>query len=65
MTSEREEFIKKQKECWDKNDAPHFMPGNCICYFCNGDIALEEIERGNNGSELVTGCPLCHRSYCE
>ena len=61
----REEFIKKQKECCDRHNAPHFMHKSGICYYCKGDVALAEIKRGNDGSELVTGCLLCNRSYCD
>ena len=41
------------------------MPNNGRCYSCNRDIIPALIEKGEDGSALVTGCPLCFYSYCE
>lgn len=61
----REEFLKNQKEHCRDISAPFFMPSNGICYRCRQDIIPELIKKGNNGTQLVTGCPLCFRSYCD
>jgi hypothetical protein len=63
MTDEitRDEFLKNQREI----KAPFFMPGNGVCYRCRKDIISTLIKNGNNGTSLVTGCPLCFWSYCD
>jgi hypothetical protein len=62
----REEFIKNQHEHCKEKEAPFFMPGNGFCYCCHKDIVPILIARGHTGSdELVTGCPICFRSYCD
>lgn len=60
------------KYCED-NKAPHFAPTN-YCYACRRSIYTTyningreskgiTVERAGNG--LITGCPHCHRSYCD
>lgn len=50
------------KYCKD-NHLPHFAP-NRFCYRCNRDIYLKiSVEKA--GSRLITGCPYCHRTYCD
>ncbi|HPS93894.1 MAG TPA: hypothetical protein PK600_05475 [Deltaproteobacteria bacterium] len=62
----RDEFIANQKKYCEENCAPFFMPSNGRCYRCNRDIIPALIKAGKDGSkELVTGCPLCFRSYCD
>lgn len=39
---------------------PHFAPYNGICWACHQQIY--ELE---SGTSFVTGCPHCHRSYCD
>lgn len=68
MTNEtvtREQFLKNQKQSCDKNDWPHFMPSNGICWGCRGDMIPALIDKGQDGNNLVTGCPLCCKSYCD
>ena len=43
-----------------KKGLPHFTPHNGVCFSCYGQIYTEV-----SGESLVTGCPLCHRSYCD
>tara|TARA_A100001388_G_scaffold233783_1_gene186893 strand:- start:245 stop:475 length:231 start_codon:yes stop_codon:yes gene_type:complete len=38
-----------------------FMPDSCICPFCGFDF----IEHPEVFVKPITGCPTCHRSYCE
>ena len=61
----REEFVENQKRCCKENDAPFFMPMSGRCYYCGSDIVIELINKGYDGTELVTGCPICYHSYCE
>lgn len=45
-----------------------FMPGDGICDFCHKDIvpSIANSTKWRTGNaEQVTGCPLCHMSYCE
>lgn len=67
-TEKRNEFIKRQKEIIQDGSfmqGSMFMPNDGYCYHCRGDVLQEEINRGNDGSKLVTGCMFCYRSYCE
>ena len=58
--------------CSDKG-YPHFAPTG-KCWKCNKNI-YEDIDHGNDyytgidveraGTELITGCPHCNRSYCD
>lgn len=62
----REEFIANQKRRCSRISAPFFMPANGMCFTCGSDIISALIKRGADGSkELITGCPICHRSYCD
>jgi hypothetical protein len=62
----REQFIKNQEAYCKEKGYPFFMPYNGMCWACGRDVVKSLIERGLRGKEdLVTGCPLCHRSYCD
>lgn len=61
----REEFLANQKKHCEETGAPFFMPNDGRCYNCRRDIIPTLIERGEDGTFLVTGCPLCYRSYCD
>jgi hypothetical protein len=45
---------------------PMFAPSDGRCGWCHGDIdgkgrySVEEA-----GSGMITGCPICHRSFCD
>jgi len=62
---ERKAFLELQAKHCSETGAPHFMPTDGICWHCGRDVVAVELERGNNGSELVTGCRWCSYSYCE
>ena len=58
-----------------EKEYPHFAPTSGRCYDCGRNIYLK-IESSNGkyssgysveraSSELITGCPHCHHSYCE
>ena len=62
----REIFVVNQEILCHKRSAPLFMPLNGVCYNCGSDIISALIKRGEDGSkELITGCPICHRTYCD
>ncbi len=67
--------IEAQKKYCEDNKAPHFAPQNGRCWSCGNNIYAPK-ERQNcgtpsgitvekAGSELVTGCPHCYRTYCD
>jgi len=65
-TGTREAFITNQLNLCRKLTAPFFMSENGVCYKCGRDIIPVLINKGEDGSkELVTGCPICHRTYCD
>ena len=61
----KEQFIQNQEKYCKENNAPFFMSRSGVCNCCRRNIIPILIEKGNDGSKLVTGCPLCHRSYCD
>jgi len=71
------EACKAQAKLQKEKGYPDFAPSNGRCYNCRSNI-YEPIERKQGGrtyttgitvekaaSQLVTGCPHCHRSYCD
>lgn len=62
--------IKAQADLWKGKRYPNFAPANGICWKCHRNIYQNyeidgHIHHGRDGTELVTGCPHCHRSYCD
>ena len=62
MKSQKEiaEAIKNQKKLCEEKDLPHFAPYNGICFSC-----CRQIYEVTDGNYFITGCPLCHRTYCD
>jgi hypothetical protein len=52
--------IEAQARLCAQRGLPHFAPHNGICWSCRRDIYSEL-----DGTSYVTGCPFCHRSYCD
>jgi hypothetical protein len=66
LSKEKQNFIKKQLNIlddWMKGSM--FMPCDGKCYHCGVDLIEREIKNGNDGSQLVTGCFNCCKSYCD
>lgn len=44
-----------------------FAPKGGKCYFCKKDITQGEkgITLEQLGNYIITGCPYCHRSFCD
>ncbi|KKM24998.1 hypothetical protein LCGC14_1599530 [marine sediment metagenome] len=61
----REDFIANQSKHCEETQAPFFMPRSGICWNCKRDIIPKLISKGETGNCLITGCPLCYRSYCD
>jgi hypothetical protein len=65
MAVTRKDFIENQKKYCKENGAPFFMPEDGFCYSCRRDIIPALIGKDKDGTKLITGCPLCFRSYCD
>lgn len=61
----REAFIQRQKELCITKGWPLFMPSSGYCWNCHEDFVSVEMRHGNDGTQLVTGCRICCRSYCD
>ena len=59
-----QEKIEAQAAYWHKRQAPHFAPSNGICWRCGKQI-YDLITVEEAATTLITGCPQCHRSYCD
>ena len=71
------ESIRAQRKYQKDNGMPDFAPSSGICWSCGAQIYQKHAHlRGGKefasgvstekaGSQLVTGCPHCHRSYCD
>jgi len=64
MNAEIQEKIMMQEEYCNKNHKPIFIPFDGCCFYCLRQI-FEHISKEKASSELITACPLCHRSYVE
>ena len=56
--------IKAQYEYCKEKRLPNFTPVNGICWNCHNNI-YERITLEQAGSDLISGCPICHYSFCE
>jgi len=52
--------IEAQKKLCEEKGLPHFAPSSGICWSCSRQIYL-----WLDGHSFITGCPACHRSYCD
>ena len=58
---ERAALVERRKMEFQHN--PDFCPADGICWSCKTDL----VERyGDRFPRIyISGCPVCHRSYCE
>lgn len=61
---ELQKKIDAQKRYCKANDLPHFAPFDGYCFSCGRQI-YEEITLKKAKTDLITGCPWCHRSFCD
>lgn len=59
-----EKKIQAQKDLCEKEHLPHFAPSNGVCWSCHNQI-YTEISLEKASTELITGCPICNRTYCD
>ena len=57
--------IETQKKYCKDNKAPHFAPEDGFCYNCGKQIYADGRSIEYASKNLITGCPHCHRSYCD
>ena len=55
--------IENQKKYCKEKGLPLFVPGDGICFSCHKQI-YEKITEEVAATEHITGCPICHRTYC-
>lgn len=60
----REKLLKRAKECL--SNIPISFPTDGICTRCNEDL-IDRFAWKLNQEEgiMITGCPNCHKSFCE
>lgn len=56
--------IKLQKDFCKENEYPNFAPEDGFCWSCGHQI-YNDISEKEASSELITGCPVCRKSYCD
>ncbi len=73
-TYDTQKAIEAQKRYAEEKGYPHFAPSSGRCWNCGmniyqhykiGDRVSQGISVESASSSLVTGCPHCHRSYCD
>lgn len=60
---QRRRLIDAQIKYCEDNNYPMFMPKLGYCWLCARDIVPKLKDK--MATELITGCPICHRSYCD
>jgi hypothetical protein len=66
MSYNVEQATKAQIKYIEDKELPFFPPRDGICFACHRQIYADggyTVESAS--SELITGCPWCHRSYCD
>lgn len=69
---ELDQCRENQSELCEKKGYPEFAPAGGTCYQCGKDVyqnyligTQSKISNGYDGTTLVTGCPHCHKSFCD
>lgn len=59
-------FLKSQMNR-PKEEQTGFAPNDGKCYYCDKSICEGDkaITVESLGDGIITGCPYCHRSYCD
>lgn len=57
--------IAAQQQYCKEHKAPHFAPEDGFCYSCGKQIYVDGRDVEYASKNLITGCPHCHRSYCD
>lgn len=68
------EAAENQTNYCHEKSLPCFAPSDGMCWACGYNIYSKHIDRygtetgikaGQAGGFLITGCPHCHKSYCD
>ena len=78
QTYDRRKASEAQAKYCETDGYPRFAPSDGLCWGChrniydkvkhimsNGESYYTGITVEGAGSYLITGCPHCHRSYCD
>lgn len=66
--------IEAQAEYCRTHNLPYFAPVSGRCSYCYSNIYVQQYHSNGRtsgisvekaGTELITGCPHCHKSYCD
>lgn len=63
LRDSREALVRGQAELCRARGIPHFAPAGGVCWSCS--TYLVAIYGRTYATQHVTGCPQCHRSYCD
>lgn len=66
----KEDRAKAQRKFCEEKKYPMFMPSNGSCWWCGKDVTArrnqsEEEAFKTASTTHITGCPHCHRSFCD
>ena len=57
---------KAQKKYCKEKEYPLFAPIDGVCWSCGKNIyCVNGISVEHASNNLITGCPFCHRSFCD
>ena len=60
-----EKFEAYKKWCRE-HDLPNFVPPSGKCFGCRNEVFGDtKHTKGAEPDEFVTGCPHCHRTFCD
>ena len=58
--------VRAQRKYCEARELPEFQPWQGFCARCGRDIyGPLGYTLGQAASQLITGCPYCHDSFCE
>lgn len=61
--AEINQCIERQRQiCEPIGEQPNFAPRDGVCWGCGKQIYDHP---NRDGATLVTGCPWCHKTYCD
>lgn len=64
-TEARVLFERRQTRYCRDNKLPEFAPSDGNCFNCRRYIYDDAKTADSADKELITGCPFCHRTYCD
>lgn len=59
-----EKFEAYKKHCKEQG-LPNFVPSSGKCFGCHREVFADYETKGADPDDFVTGCPHCHRTFCD